>query len=407
MNRYTAEDILALNEQGKQAGRECVICLAKHQNERSDICDFCQGLIDLSAPLQTCDFLEVSQEKTKLPLGFGHYLRPMLEEPIHWKDSERKIYAKNKYYIGYDQNTHLWVGDYTDRRTFNDYAGYGDLETRGIQRLGVLRCDVDDLGEAFIAGFSSTRHSTGKTYQTLSRSMTFSRSMSLFFQFYINRILQDLDFSGTIIYAGGDDVFLVGAWYDIIEAAIAIRENFLEYSQGKLTLSSGIGIFPNKTPVTIMAEETGGLEDAAKYRLNDQGELVKDSVALFSKDYVFGWDQFIQTIWKDKLPKITEFFTENQFSKKYGKAFIYNLLQLIRDRQEEQNQLSFQDRGSPTISWARWAYFLSRMEPSDEEQRQAFKVFAKDLHQAFADEESIREIEVALIIYLYTIREGV
>lgn len=55
-----------------------------------------------------------------------------------------------------------------------------------------------------MAGFS--QQGNGQ-YSTLSRSATFSRSMSLFFKVYINQFASDKKLS--IIYAGGDDVLLL------------------------------------------------------------------------------------------------------------------------------------------------------------------------------------------------------
>ena len=72
-----------------------------------------------------------------------------------------------------------------------------------------------------MAGFS--QQGNGQ-YSTLSRSATFSRSMSLFFKVYINQFASDKKLS--IIYAGGDDVFAIGSWQDII----ALLLNFVRTS---------------------------------------------------------------------------------------------------------------------------------------------------------------------------------
>ena len=43
----------------------------------------------------------------------------------------------------------LWVGDYKNGNDFGELA----KGAQGIERLGVLRADIDNLGEAFVSGF--------------------------------------------------------------------------------------------------------------------------------------------------------------------------------------------------------------------------------------------------------------
>ncbi|MFQ6862956.1 MAG: Cas10/Cmr2 second palm domain-containing protein [Streptococcus sp.] len=96
------------------------------------------------------------------------------------------------------------------------------------------------IWEQPLAGFS--QQGNGQ-YSTLSRSATFSRSMSLFFKVYINQFASD---KLSIIYAGGDDVLLL-ALGKICAFTVELRENFIKWTNGKLTLSAGIGLFADKT----------------------------------------------------------------------------------------------------------------------------------------------------------------
>ena len=90
----------------------------------------------------------------------------------------------------------------------------------------------------------------------------------MFFKLHINHILANIEYTLSaetdirdrgkrrnvaIVYSGGDDVFIVGAWNEIIETGIDLVEAFRKYTQGKLTLSAGIGMFPKKYPVKAMA----------------------------------------------------------------------------------------------------------------------------------------------------------
>lgn len=90
-----------------------------------------------------------------------------------------RIYSKNDSTTSEVIATRLWVGDYAAREDgkildFADLAerSGGEGET-GICRLGILRADVDWLGAVFMAGLP-------KTYGTLSRYASMSRSLSMF-----------------------------------------------------------------------------------------------------------------------------------------------------------------------------------------------------------------------------------
>ena len=141
-------------------------------------------------------------------------------------------------YTGQSYATKLWVADYSSAQTLGELVD----ESSGIRRLGVIRADVDNLGTAFVSGFP-------EEYQTLSRSASFSRLLSLFFKKNVNDILKNpkyyLDENGekrncTVIYAGGDDLFIIGAWRDIIEFSVDLQENLAAFSENTLKISAGI-----------------------------------------------------------------------------------------------------------------------------------------------------------------------
>ena len=46
-----------------------------------------------------------------------------------------------------------------------------------------------------------------------------------------------------VIYSGGDDVFLVGAWDELLELAIDIRKKLKAVTDDKITMSAGLAYF--------------------------------------------------------------------------------------------------------------------------------------------------------------------
>ena len=379
ISRYDAKTLLELNQGGKSSQKECAIChsvekLTKYKDQ--EVCHICAGMYRFSKEIQE-NYYIVTKEKG-LPIGPGAYIKGISKADLANEEWDR-VYVKNSYSTDILKATHVFVGDYKYDEIY-EYAKLSqDSETgQGIKRLAVVRLDVDDLGAAFMAGFS---HQDSGKYNTLARSATFSRSMSLFFKVYINQFAKEKKLS--IIYAGGDDVFAIGSWQDIIEFTICLRQNFIKWTNGKLTLSAGIGLFPDKTPVSLMAEETGKLEGVAKD--ND-----KDSISLFEKNYTLKFDQFIDNVYNGKLKSIRYYFN---IQDERGKSFVYRLIELLRNY----------DR----MNIARLAYYLTRLEDqTSKDKKEEFKEF-KDLFFSWytGSDNERKEAEIALLLYIYEIRK--
>lgn len=381
ISRYDYQTLMLLNRGGKSSERECEIChsvenLVSYHDQK--VCNICRGLYQFSKEITHDHFIITENEG--LPIGPNACLKGVAFEELSHQDFSR-VYVKNDYKAGTVKATHVFVGDYQCDEIYN-YAALSKNENGlGIKRLAVVRLDVDDLGAAFMAGFS--QQGNGQ-YSTLSRSATFSRSMSLFFKVYINQFASDKKL--TIIYAGGDDVFAIGSWQDIIAFIVELRQNFIKWTNGKLTLSAGIGLFADKTPISLMAHQTGELEEAAKGN-------EKDSISLFSSDYTFKFDQFITNVYDDKLEQIRYFFNHQD---ERGKNFIYKLIELLRNYDSEEK-----------MNVARLAYYLTRLEElTDKEERDKFKQFKKLFFKWYTNNESDRkEAELALLLYVYEIRK--
>lgn len=387
LSRYDWQTLLKLNQKGKREGRECQIChsvdglIVYHEQT---LCHICNHLRQFAKMTNSTHFL-VSSNNAGLPIGPTAYLSACDEKQIK-QGIEGRIYTKNDFQTGSGLSTHVFIGDYT-AGSIDEYAGLStehlqpNGEKAGIRRLAVVRLDVDDLGAGFMAGFS---YQNAGQYNTFSRTATFSRSMTQFFKVYINQFAQGKKIS--IIYSGGDDVFAIGTWQDIITFTIELRQNFIRWTNRKLTLSAGIGLFADKTPVSIMAGLTGELEEAAKGNKNHN----KDSLALFDQHFVFDFDSFISEIYESKLPLIRSYFNQQD---ERGKSFAHRLLELIRSQEK--------------IDIARLAYYLSRMEDAAKDsQKDAFKTFkTKFFKWATSGEEAKKQVEAALVLYIYESRK--
>ena len=134
-------------------------------------------------------------------------------------------------------------------------------------------------------------------------------------------------------------------------------------------------------PINIIARQSKELHRAAKL-------AGKDRIALFSKENVLTFDEYEKDILEGKLRIIADFF-DNESER--GKVFIYKLLDLIRERQDR-------------ISFARLAYYLTRLEEASSN-KENFRKFKQRIMTWFSDDKEISQVELALTLYVYSIRE--
>lgn len=157
-------------------------------------------------------------------------------------------------------------------KTFDVLAG----KEGTFRRLGILRMDVDGLGKVF-------KDDIGQR-PSFSRYAAVSRSLDWFFKGWLNEIQKPFKDSTLIVYSGGDDLFVVGNWKDVLEMAIKIQADFDEWSCGSLTISGGLSVLSAKFPVMQGAKVAGRAEDEAKdYRLTKNSPKEKNALSLFGK----------------------------------------------------------------------------------------------------------------------------
>ncbi len=162
--------------------------------------------------------------------------------------------------------------------------------SKGAPWLGVLRMDVDSLGALFAKGLGQDA--------TISRMATLSRTMRLFFEGYVAFLCQPYAKAQQLylIYAGGDDLFIVGAWSILPEIAHTIRQRFHQLvGDDHITVSAGIAIGHGTTPLYQLAEQARiALDEQAKeHQWKQNGQTrTKDSISFLRTP--MGWGEFEQ-----------------------------------------------------------------------------------------------------------------
>lgn len=399
-HRYDANELLKMNFlEYSQTTRECKVCRRSDSLNKEDICPICSSLIQMSKYILHRGFFVIvnkPKENVYLPMPNEYAMiadsqTDLLQRMKEDKENYIRSYTKNEVYSGSNIAKRLWVGDYTSGETFEELAN----ESVGINRIAVLRADVDNLGTAFVNGFASEKY--GEKYMTISRTATFSRKMSMFFKYHINAILNQGEYyiaeerkpdkrKITIVYSGGDDLFVVGSWDEIIGFAVDLHDAFSKFTQNTLSISAGIGIYPSKYPIHHMAARTGELEDCAKHNPG------KNAVTLFEDNLTFDWDTFKNNVLKEKLVFLKDFF--NTFPQK-GKAYLYRMLDLIRNMDKD------------TINLARLAYTMARLEDDMKQKQEKTKIhsFSFKIYQWIQEEKNKKALIAAIYLYIYLNRE--
>ena len=204
-----------------------------------------------------------------------------------------------------------------------------------------------------------------------------------------------------VVYSGGDDIFAIGTWNDIIEFSVDLRTAFKEFTNGKITMSAGIGFFSENFPVYQMAERTGELEKIAKSYRKENSEIpTKDAIALFGDihdklNHVYDWNTFIDRVLNEKYAylKSVVIFEENNNSDKIfvGKSKWYSLMNLIENRLKSKDE---------RINIARFAYTLARIRNNSKNKENYLK-FKEKLFNWIKDKEDAKHLLTAINVIIY------
>lgn len=186
---------------------------------------------------------------------------------------------------------------------------FADLANRAHGRalLGFLKADVDHLGEALIFGLKPDR-------DTPSRLAQFSRTLDLFFSGWLPQLLRSAFPDCYSVYAGGDDLFLVGPWDQTAALAARLRDDFARLCQNpRLHLSAGLLLAKPGYPLARAAEAAGELLRQAKDAGRDRFSLLGHTLT---------WEEWraVSALWRRLGPEAGQ----------ASSALLYHLLAYAR-----------------------------------------------------------------------------
>ncbi|TCK06218.1 CRISPR-associated protein Csm1 [Phorcysia thermohydrogeniphila] len=193
---------------------------------------------------------------------------------------------------------------------------------KGPPYLGVLKADVDRLGFIFSKGFAKVPRDGGDDYSSLSvsRVVALSRMLDFFFNAVVKELVKKEVKDLYSVFAGGDDLFLIGPWDKVIEFETKLREAFEKFTcyNKHFTISVGIEIVKPTLPLTLIAELSERALGRAKKKRN--------TTCIFGKRVFYGKGR-VATL-KELVDKADEL--EKLLEDDKGSSFLYKLYYLSR-----------------------------------------------------------------------------
>lgn len=283
-----------------------------------------------SGAIQSCvEFVPGTQRRELQQIRCGLFLanyvprqteadRPVYQTPevSNWLQSQLKEEQEDLFIPGQRKSfAHLCADGFAF-----DRSG----KPKGLPLLAVLKADVDRMGMLFSKGLESAKAS-------LSYYISLSRQLDLFFRgilpnMFLNPPEGHPDFRNIYtVYAGGDDLLLVGPWRTLFAFSVYMQRQFRAYvcHHPTITLSAGLTVCHNRFPLSQAASQAdAALEKAKKTR---------NSVCVF--DTVLDWPDLEKAL--DDAGFLDRIMAEGGADGiEVKKSFIYRLIRYCQMAQE-------------------------------------------------------------------------
>lgn len=179
--------------------------------------------------------------------------------------------------------------------------------------LGVCKADVDNLGMVFSLGLEASF--------SLASFAMLARMLNYFFAAYLVRVIAK-DFPNIyVVFAGGDDVFVIGPWTEAINFGLRMARDFRKFcaENPAITISAGLPLLKPGLPMRAMREEAESLLEKSKNYRNG----AKNAVSLFG----------VSSHWAEaeKLLETGQWLARLCGEEKISRAFLRRLLGYSRE----------------------------------------------------------------------------
>jgi len=287
------------------------------------LCPFCASMLKLGADLpEIKELWEVPESEgtiIKLP-GVGYSThgpgRAVYLLADLWRDLPES-------YASVPVRLLPTAGLVTDKETTSLAEG-----ALGTPRIGVLRMDVDNLGTIFAQGLKR---------RTFARISDLSERLNLYFRhvlpdrlssfFAQQSVLGEVErkLEINVVYAGGDDLFVLGPWDQMLDLAFFVNRDFRTFTgeNPSITISGGLAVVDYRTAIQKAAGLAGDQESLAK-------RLGRDRLGIWGG--ALRWEE------RDKIAPVLEALRDKEavhgYRLEFSRSILYNLKVLLRSEDE-------------------------------------------------------------------------
>lgn len=223
-------------------------------------------------------------------------------------------------------------------------------KAQGDNLLAVLKSDADSLGEYF-----NQRLAAAKDFTPLKQA---SRDMDSFFGITLDREASKFHWDSIYtIFAGGDDLLLVGPWDVIFDYAAHANEKFKQrFGRRGLTLSAGMTFLKPRQPIKRAVEQAEDLLHQAKTLSAPKASQPKDQFAAFGQIWKWKDHTAISTQGKQLAKWVNDGIAQ--------RGWLQTLLQLAEWRlRRDAPDTSSLDCMIGAMATSRLSYFIARNFP--------------------------------------------
>ena len=376
INHSTDQLLDMINREFKDIKKSYTVCSScqlsiteEEIEEEKNICKWCEIFREVGEIIPKAKYLIFSKEKLDdLPgfyidkIGGVYFLENLSEISIQIKENNEVYILNNTNFLKESKNIcdgfKLMAQIVPLKETKFEVMTFEELvkKAEGDEKLAFARGDVDNLGLIFMQGL-------GEDY-SISRIATLSRSLDLYFSGYFNHLFNLEEFKNKIyvLYAGGDDFFIIGPWNIVLEALKKIREDFKKYTcNNKNTdLSCGVFIGRDSYPIRFAGDLAGEEEDTAK--------KVKPSVRVLGES--LKWEEYGNAL--ENAENMVVFVEKNIV----GRSLFYKFYQLLgKFKIEEETSKNGESFNVHPRFYPLFYYFLYRNVKSEKEREKVAEFF--------------------------------
>lgn len=305
LRMYSVDELNELfdlvNIRSVQNLQTCKICgkrtdkiFSLREDQEPLACDFCKQMYEYGRQVMHAKYF--SQD----PQGDFEILNErysFVDEPLKTKNyvlGLRKIDPENSQNLVF-----IDIVNYAKYQEFEELA-----EESAGKKLACLQADVDSLGSIFREGLKT---------KTLSRISTLSRLLTYFFKHEVRKLAEGKNVA--VVYSGGDDLFILGGWEDILQFCYEMQVEFRKFTglNENVSYTASFVMFDEKENIGKVKEMANQAESLGKkcgknciVLSHGMKRVFKNHRSILEKSQIVSWKDFTEKTYKiyEKLSKL-------------------------------------------------------------------------------------------------------